>query len=230
MLFAAALLFARLGMWQLDREQEKLNLFEQFENAAMMTIEQALNQEEGVFRVQAHGHFDPQRHILLDNKILQGRAGVHALTPFVLSNGRTVLVNRGWLFLSPDRRNLPVVQTDASERVISGILKKPSNDGPRLGDADLLLADQWPQLVTYLDIDSVGAALNTKLEPWLLQLDMADSAGFEGREWKAAVMEPEVHRAYALQWFSLALASLIIWLALGQRRGQKKMTGDQPTE
>jgi len=220
-LLAIGILFARLGFWQLDREQEKQLLFEQFENAPMMTIEQALKHVEGIFRVEAYGHFDEYRHVLVDNRIFNGVAGVHVLTPFYLNSGKVILVNRGWLRLQPDRRRLPRVTTEQVSRIISGILKKPSMDGHRLGDPDVLTADDWPQLVTYLDLDSISAALEIMVEPWLLQLDPEDSAGFEGRQWKAAVMGPEVHRAYALQWFSLMVATFIIWLSLSVRRGQQ---------
>jgi len=197
LLLALALLFARLGWWQLERKTEKQLLFEQF---------------------GAYGHYDPSRHVLLDNKIFNGRAGVHVLTPFTLDNGAGILVNRGWLPLPPDRRSLPAVKTDDSLRTINGILNKPSTGGPRIGEPDVLVVDRWPQLVTYLDLDSVSVALNTPLEPWLLQLEPEDESGFAGRQWQAAVMGPEVHGAYALQWFSLAAAALIIWITLGIRK------------
>jgi len=223
-LFAIGLLFAWLGNWQLNRQQEKQQLFDQFEQAPLMAIEQALRKEQGFARVQAYGHFDARRHILLDNQILNGRVGVHVLTPFFLSDGTVLLVNRGWLPMPPDRRTLPAVPTEPAERTIAGILKKPSTDGHRLGEPDVFRPDHWPQLATYLDLDSVAMALDAPLEDWLLQLEEEDPAGFAGRQWKAAVMEPGVHRAYALQWFSLMVATFIIWLTMGVRRGQLKNT------
>lgn len=226
-LIALAVVFAWLGKWQLERKDQKQILFDQFNNAPMLSIEQALRQGEQFSRVHASGRFDETRHVLLDNKILNQRTGVHVLTPFVLSDGSSILVNRGWLPLSPDRRHLPAVPTDQSIRDINGILKKPSTDGPRLGQPDVLVTDRWPQLVTYLELESVSDALGTPLPPWLLQLDPADPAGFEGRQWKAAVMEPEVHAAYSFQWFSLSLATMIIWLTLGVRRAQKQGSQDQ---
>ena len=79
--------------------------------------------------------------------------------------------------------------------------------GFRLGKPDELVTDEWPQLVTYLDLETVSHALGTPLTLWLLQLDPADSGGFEGRQWTAAVMGPEVHAAYAFQWFALSPGS-----------------------
>ncbi len=223
-LIAIAVACLWLGNWQLERKEEKQILFDRFENAPMLSIEQALKQDKRFSRVRAYGHFDDTRHILLDNKIFNGRAGVHVLTPFILKSGITILVNRGWLPLPPDRRHLPPVPTEHSPRTINGILKKPTSDGPRLGKPDELVADEWPQLVTYLDLETVSDALGTALSPWLLQLDPADSGGFEGRQWKAAVMGPEVHAAYAFQWFALSLATMIIWLTLGVRRAQQQQS------
>ena len=219
-LFILALIFMRLGIWQADRKAEKQMLFEQFENAPVLSLEEALRQQKRFARVEARGRYDPDRHILLDNKIFNGRAGVHVLTPFSLENGTQILVNRGWLPLVADRRSLPAVPTDGRERIVRGIFNRPSTGGQRLGEADIVKRDDWPQLITYLDMNSVGEALDTSLEPWLVQLDADDASGFEDRQWQAAVMTPEVHGAYALQWFALAAAALVIWIILGIRRAR----------
>jgi len=215
-----AFVFLRLGFWQLERKAEKTRLFEQFDNAPTRQIGPALLQGRRFTRVEAYGHYDPARHVLLDNKIFNGRAGVHVLTPFMLQDGRQILVNRGWLPLPPDRRSLPQVHSDDELRIIRGRLNTPSTGGPRIGDADTLVRDNWPQLVTYLDLDSVAEVLDVPLEPWLLQLDPQDDSGFEDRQWRAAFMGPEIHSAYAFQWFSIAAATLIIWITLGVRRAQ----------
>ena len=213
--------FLYLGLWQLERKAQKADLFERFENAPSMGIEQALAERSDLARIDAFGRYDPERHILHDNKIWNGRVGVHALTPFELADGRLLLVNRGWLPLQPDRRSLPAVPTDAGARTIRGRLVSPILPGARLGDADRLRTDRWPQLVTYLDLDDVSVALGKPLQPWLVQLDPGDSSGFGDREWQPAVMAPPVHGAYAIQWIALSVATLIIWVTLGLRRGQR---------
>ena len=219
-LLVLATVFLRLGIWQTDRKAEKQLLFEQFENAPYLSLEEALQKQEQFARVEARGSYDPDRHVLLDNKIHNGRAGVHVLTPFSLESGAQILVNRGWLPLAADRRSLPAVPTDGRDRTIRGILNRPSSGGQRLGEADIVKRDNWPQLITYLDMNSVGEALETSLEPWLVQLDAEDASGFEDRQWQAAVMTPQVHGAYALQWFALAAAALVIWIILGIRRAR----------
>ena len=215
-----ALLFLRLGFWQLDRKAEKEELFERFRDAPELGIEQALAAGESFARVEAYGRYDPERHLLLDNRIWNGRAGVHVLTPFTLSDGRSLLVNRGWLPLAPDRRSLPDFDTERKARIMLGRVDRPTTEGPRLGGADDLAADRWPQLVTYLDLDAAGTALGMPLQPWIVQLDAADESGFGDRQWTPAVMTPQVHGAYAVQWLALAAAATIIWFTLGLRRGQ----------
>ena len=229
MLFALIVVFSRLGFWQLERKAGKQLLFERFENAPALSVELALRRQEPFARVEAYGRYDPVRHILLDNKILNGRAGVHVLTPFTLVDGTVLLVNRGWLPLAGDRRSLPEVQTDGSMRILTGLLKKPVASGPRIGDADILVKESWPQLMTYLEFEAIGAALEKPIPPMLLQLDPADDSGFAGRNWTASVMTPEIHGAYALQWFSFAVATFIIWISLGVRGAQlaaKKRNGE----
>jgi surfeit locus 1 family protein len=135
-------------------------------------------------------------------------------------NGPTLLVNRGWLPLPANRGSLPEIPTPAGERELNGRLANPPEVGQRLGDPDVLASDVWPQLVTYLDLPVVTAALGGSLEPWIILLDASDPSGFEDRRWTAAVMRPEVHGGYAVQWLGLLLATVVIWIVLGLRRGE----------
>ena len=221
-LFALFLAFSSLGYWQLQRKTEKEILFQQFESAPVLGIGQALDRGQRFARVEGWGRFDTERHVLLDNRIFNGRAGVHVLTPFTLGDGRTVLVNRGWLPLPPDRSSLPEVPTDGAPRTISGRLNTLESGGPRLGEPDRLAPDRWPQLVTWLDREPLSGALGTELPPWIVQLDPEMEGGFEDRRWQAAVMPPETHGAYAVQWFALAAAAVVIWVTLGYRNTGRK--------
>ena len=219
-LFLLATLFARLGLWQLERKAEKEELFALFESAPSMELQDALAAAIPFTRVRATGHLDPGRHFLQDNRMLLGRPGVHVLTPFDFGGREQVLVNRGWLPMAADRRSLPAVQTDGALRELSGRMVPLANTGPRLGEADRLSLDDWPQLVTYLDRQPAAEALETPIADWIILLDSDQPDGFEGRQWQPAVMEPAVHGGYALQWFSLSAAAIIIWLILGFRKGR----------
>jgi cytochrome oxidase assembly protein ShyY1 len=208
-------LFASLGTWQTRRAAEKEALELEYQQAPLMSLKTAIAEQKRFSRVNITGHFDTERHLLLDNQVLRGRTGVFVFTPFYSQSGLVILVNRGWLPLPADRSSLPEIDTPAGEVSIDGILNTPPVPGKILGEADRLAKDSWPQLVTYLNIDDLSGALEQPIEAWVIQLSKADAAGFEGREWKAVYLSADRHGAYAFQWFALTLVTIIMWLYLG---------------
>lgn len=225
-LLSLAALFAWLGQWQLERQQQKEQLLELYENAPQLEYAQVDRLNLPFARVQLTGRYDRNWQLLLDNKVFNGRAGVHALTLFHPKFGKPVLVNRGWLPMGPDRRILPHVPTPADHTQISGILVNPSEDGVRIGEPEKLDGLAMPALVTYLSMREVSSALEGNVSQQLLQLDAKDTSGFQDRDWKPTVMMPVQHGAYALQWFSLSLAIVIIWFTLSWRRGRQPYPGE----
>jgi surfeit locus 1 family protein len=218
MLFLLTLLFLTLGGWQTRRAAEKSILEELHRTAPPMTLEGAIEQESRFSRISVDGTFDPSRHILLDNQIWQGRAGVYVFTPFYTSTGAAILVNRGWLPLSPDRKSMPEISTPRDELVLRGILNTPPVPGRILGPADSLSVDAWPQLVTYLNLPDIANLLELPLETWIIQLSASEPSGFDGREWKPVFLSSSRHRGYAVQWFALAAAGIIMWLVISFRK------------
>lgn len=216
-----AVAFARLGAWQLSRADEKQALIARFEAAPSMTLDQALAAGERFARLRMTGRFDPSRHVLLDNQVRRGQVGVHVLTPFTTTAGRTVLVNRGWLATPVDRSRLPGVPTPAERVTIEGVLATPPVVGRRLGEALPLSPDRWPQRVTYLEIPDVARATGLDLPEWVVWLAAEAPGGFEGRDWSPVVMTPERHRGYALQWFALCAAAFILWIVTGVARARE---------
>ena len=200
---------------------QKQELITEFDQAPDLEWSQALSENPPFARVRVRGHYDTTWHLLLDNKILDGRTGVHVLSLFRPDQGQAVLVNRGWLPLPPDRSTLPEVSTPSGSLWISGILGTPVQGGIRLGEPQPLHVLEGSILTTYLDLDLVNQALDGILLPRLLQLSASDPTGFDGRNWQPAVILPSQHGAYAVQWFALALAMCIIWLALGFARGNR---------
>lgn len=213
-----AAVFAWLGFWQLERMEEKRALLVEFESAEVMPLDAAIQSDRRFVRISATGRFDSEKHVLLDNQVLDGRAGVHVLTPFRTFSGTSVLVNRGWKPLPADRGNLPDIWTPTVPVELGGTLAPSPEHRQRLGQADRLTADQWPQLVTYLDIASVADALNVALPDRVVWLSAQHEAGFEGRNWSPSVSGPERHSAYAFQWFALSVTAVVVWLVLLGRR------------
>ena len=214
----AVTLFANLGLWQAKRAAEKAALEQQHRTAPNVALEMALSAGERFARVDVSGHYDPARHILLDNQIWNGRAGVHVLTPFYTLDGTAILVNRGWLPLAADRQTMPDVQTPQHETVVRGILNTMPVPGRMLGQPDKMKRGQWPQLVTYLDLNNIAESLDTPLENWVIQLSDTEQSGFEDRQWKPVFLSSDRHKAYAFQWFAMTAVSIVLWLFLGFRK------------
>lgn len=209
---------AWLGVWQWHRMHAKEELLVQFHRAPEHGYVDAIGAGIPFARVRLTGSYASAWHVLRDNRIENGQAGVHVLSLFQPAAGPAVLVNRGWLPLAPDRRSLPRVPTPAGQVSIAGILAPPPEERVQLGEPDRFNRLDGPTLVTYLDLNRLAVALDLELAPSLLLLDAEDATGFGERRWKPAVMLPAQHRAYAVQWFALAAAALITWLALGCRR------------
>jgi len=62
------------------------------------------------------------------------------------------------------------------------------------------------------------------LLPVILQLDESNEDGFV-REWQPVYgVTPDKHRAYAMQWFTLALVLLLIYIGVNSKRISDKST------
>lgn len=223
-LLLLACMFATLGTWQQRRAAEKRAIELQHQTAPSLPLESAIKQKSRFSAVDALGRYDGNRHVLLDNQIWHGQAGVYVFTPFYTVGGTAVLVNRGWLPLSPDRKSLPAIPTPAGEVVLRGMLNTPPVPGRLLGPPDRLHRDDWPQLVTYLNVPDISEILGTPLEDWVVQLSDSEPGGFEGRDWQPVYLTSSRHQGYAIQWFSLLAACFVMWVFIGLRNqtGTKK--------
>ena len=217
-LFLLACIFATLGTWQQNRAVEKRAIEQQHQLAMPLSLKTAIDENSRFSSVDAIGHYDLDRHILLDNQIWQGRPGVYVFTPFYTAAGTAILVNRGWLPLAPDRKTFPEIPTPQDEVVLRGTLNTPPVPGRILGKADRLRQGDWPQLVTYLNLADISTALGTPLENWVVQLSKSEPDGFEGRDWKPVYLDSGRHQGYAFQWYALLAACVVMWVYLGLRK------------
>ncbi len=210
-----------LGVWQLQRAEEKQHLIQQFaQHTTQLPTEVTwvdLADETNLYRpVFAVGHFG-HRQLLLDNQIHEKTVGYHLYTPFFLRDAPLVLwVNRGWLPADPRRENLPTISWPEGELTLYGRLARPANPALKLGQ---LQPEPWPwpQVVQHLDFAALSEAFQITAMPLVLLLDADQPHGFT-RSWSPTFggMKPARHYGYAVQWFGLATALLILFLIHGQ--------------
>lgn len=212
---AAAVAFAWLGVWQLERAGEKRGLAADFAGSGPALEWQHLPIDAPRYqRVAVRGRYDPNHQFLLDNRSHESVAGVEVLTPFVLDDGSAVIVNRGWLPFGATRQDLPSVGVDADNRTVVGRIDLLPRPGIWLQGRP---ATGWPRLVNYPRMEELELALGRELARRQVLLDPAVPDGYV-RAWTVPGTTPDRHLGYAVQWFALAALAVAIWFVLSFRK------------
>ncbi|HSG10332.1 MAG TPA: SURF1 family protein [Gammaproteobacteria bacterium] len=223
--------FLALGAWQLERAAWKQGLVDteaeltQLAPAALLDVLDSAAPRD--YRpVYMTGRYDLEHQLLLDNRIYQRRPGYEVLTPLRLKDRQAVvLVNRGWVPLGQSRAQLPDVPGPAAERLVTGTIARLPEKVFRLDAAEESHAG-WPQVIQNIDLEAIGQRLGQAVIPVVVLLDMNDTDGF-ARDWQPVYgIMPDKHRAYAMQWFSLALVLIIIYVGVNTRRNGKQDSGN----
>jgi len=217
-------LFFALGVWQLDRAEEKKVLAKQIEQRLqqpVLTIDNAdleqLKRTDLAHRtIQLKGKFDTREQFFVDNKKYNGRAGYHVITPFEIENTRQrILVNRGWVSSGNSREILPEVKTPAEIITVNGRLSQPvmAKFRPGISQPADALGGVW----LYIDINFFNSLSGVPLVPYVLLLNQETPYGYV-REWPEFKANTEMHFGYALQWFAFSFFSLLAYLAIGIKK------------
>jgi surfeit locus 1 family protein len=217
--------FCALGAWQLQRADEKRELqadYDRRASQAAVQVGQRVQPPEALqfYRVEARGVYDVGYQVLLDNRVHDGVPGYHVLTPLRIGDGETrVLINRGWVPLGADRRQLPVVDPPAGTVAVRGLGTVP-RDGLALGQPPPLAQDR-PVVWAQFNLARYAAAAPFALQPVVVLLDPASDAGGYVRVWARLDAGIAVHQGYAFQWFALALAAVVGYIVLTVRAARR---------
>lgn len=218
-----ALGFAQLGRWQLSREDSKREQLAAAESAlagpARGLAAGLLASSTGITRVEGRARFTATPRLWLDNQRRDQQVGMRLYCAAMPVDGGTpLLVDLGWLPVAPDRR-LPAVDCPGGEHQVSGLLVPPPAVGLRLGPGLVEHDGAW--LATRLDPSEVSLAWSSApaFADRVLRLDPATPLGHDrDLALLSNTLPPEKHRGYAVQWFGLAVATLVILIVLNLRR------------
>lgn len=235
----AAALTARLGVWQLDRARQKIELQSHIEGRAALAplAATALARSAGdaagqqFRRITLRGRWLAAHTVYLDNRQMNGRVGFYVVTPLLLGPGDAVLVQRGWVPRNAqDRSALPPLTTAGGEWQVSGRIAPPPSKLYELG------ADAGGRIRQNLDLDAFAREAGVALRPLSLQQTEADRPlavaaedsstpappADDGllRQWPATTVDVGKHHGYAFQWFALSalIMGLYVWFQLIQPR------------
>ena len=207
-----------LGNWQTHRADYKRNLQAQADAAERDPVlhigaEYMAKAQLLYRRVEVRGVFDLRHEILLDNRIYNGVAGYHVLTPLKIEGGnRYVLVNRGWVAVGKSRSVLPHIPIFTSQVKITGLAVDPDTRYFELGGASPP-GRVWQNL----NFERYIAYSGLSLQPFLLQQDN-DTGDRLIRVWPRLDTGVAMHVSYALQWYGLATTLMVLWLGLNLKR------------
>lgn len=209
-----------LGLWQLGRYDYKEALWESFRSPGENVLSAAgvAGSADQRFRlVSARGQYVAERQFLIDNMVRRGRNGFYVVTPLQLTDGDLLLVNRGWIPQDGLRRPLADLDVHGATREVRGRVGALPVAGIELDGVDSMEAASWPSIRQFPDIDELAAALDAPLKPWVLLLSPEDGDGFV-REWEPGGLPPSTHLGYAVQWFGLATALLVIYVLVNLKK------------
>jgi surfeit locus 1 family protein len=212
----------RLGIWQLSRAQEKIQLQESFlefseeqatpiENLPIAGREFDAMQHQNR-QVELTGRFLNENSIFLIYQTYEEQLGFEVVTPFELSAlDLIVMVSRGWSGVTSEGELARVLPKINGELVLQGQIYVPTEkEAVRTNE---LVNESWPLTTRYLNINELSRHFDSSIFPYVIRLGL-DQPGVLVRHWPAVTANTSQNFSYALQWFSMAIAVFIVSLIL----------------
>lgn len=208
-------LFIALGFWQLQRAEQKKSLMAvQSSNQAQtpIALTDPFDIQSNLYRpVVISGEYDSEHQFLLDNQISNRTAGYHVLTPLrIEGSDRAIIIDRGWIPTGSDRQKTPDIKIKQTRVRITGIAKPFSGIGFKFKGGDLPTSG-WPSMIQWVEADKLSEKLGYPLRPYQVLLDAQANEGYL-RDWQIAKLTPEKNLGYALQWFSFAFVTVVLYV------------------
>jgi surfeit locus 1 family protein len=221
---AMAAACVRLGIWQLDRLQQRQTINQARFDALQQTpidLNQVPNPDSWTaFRSAiAVGEYTHEESVLLSARSYGDQTGYHLVTPFHLADSSiTLLVDRGWVPFDTRQTDQLREYALTTPQRITGVLKQSQPQPEFLLGPEAVVGDPMAPRLEWrsLDIPAIAPQLSSDPAPMYLALTEPDPT-----EGHPPLPQPELeldagpHLAYAIQWFAfavIALVGVVIWL------------------
>jgi surfeit locus 1 family protein len=244
----------QLGRWQLRRAAEKQHIAANIEARSRLpelsSVDLASERDPIDRRVRLKGQWVASATVYLDNRQMNGRPGFFVLTPLRDSQANmVVLVQRGWIPRhSSDRTLLAPIATPHGEVSLTGRVVGPpsrlfefsgAENGPIRQNLDLAafaretglpIVTQWSvqqvgeeEPTVSKTIDSPGPAVSQRAP----SIEVAAPVSALRRDWPRIDAGVHKHYGYAVQWFGLALLSIVLygWFRIVRPSLSRRHTG-----
>ncbi|MEZ9398489.1 SURF1 family protein [Vibrio splendidus] len=230
----------KLGLWQLDRGNEKLRYEQQLSERALQSSQSlgVIISEWQDSRLPAQESLNPQALnglkvdveivnksgliLLLDNQINQGKVGyvIYMLGEVQsqekgdqLLHKKQLLIDLGFVAASRDRRELPQLGSMTVPTKMSGRVYTRSVNPL---SHELALENTIPKRIQNLNITVLSEYTGQEVLPFIFQPQSLDSWPYE-MLWRPTAMKSEKHFGYSFQWFVMATVLLFLMMLVGYR-------------
>ncbi|ULN66119.1 SURF1 family protein [Vibrio gigantis] len=234
----------KLGLWQLDRGNEKLRYEQQLTERAQLLPQRldvviselrdmSLSGQESLppktlngLKVDVELVDTSGLILLLDNQINQGTVGyvIYMLGEVqfedenkLLVTEKQLLIDLGFVAASNDRRELPQLASINVPAKMSGRLYTRSVNPL---SHELGLENTTPNRIQNLNIAALSQYTGQEVLPFVFQPQSLDSWPYE-LLWRPTAMKSEKHFGYSFQWFVMAAVLLFLMLLIGFRHFKK---------
>jgi len=215
-----------LGLWQLDRYQQRGERNEEIRTALQAgpaelddLLDGATTPDEVSSAVQwrtvtVRGSYDPTAELALRLRSVEGQSGVHALAPLLLDDGTAVLVDRGFAATasrSTGEATLPP-PVDGPVEVTGRVRLSESGQGSGLD------SDSSPPSIRFVDLAELDSLLDADVAPvWLERVEQRPSEDAD----LAAIPPPRLSAGpsliYAVQWFLFGIVAVVGFVLLARK-------------
>lgn len=208
-----------LGTWQIHRLHWKEGLIASMEARGAEPLLESVpfgGDPEAIEyrRIRVTGSFSHDKEMYLQSRVRNGAAGLHVVTPLVLGERGTVLVDRGWV---PPEKGDPETRPEGQVEgpiTVEGVIRLDQVPGMFTPD-NRPDANQW----YWMDTHAMGAQAGFEVMPfYIVATTGAAPGGFPIADEPSGVQMVNNHLQYALTWYGLAAALTAVYVVFVFRK------------
>jgi surfeit locus 1 family protein len=225
----ALIILLGLGTWQVQRlywKEEQIALRQERAMGPAIPLPERFPDPAAVefTRIELQGRFLHDQEFYLGARTESGRVGLNVVTPFRLEDGRTILVNRGWV---PQEKRDPATRAEGQIEApvaIEGLLRTDGWKG-----LEFAKPPNKPEERFYFWLDLPVMADDVKgpiIEEVYADAVAADVPGGLPIGGQTRIQLRNDHLEYAITWYSFAVILAVIYFLYHYRR--EEGAGDSP--
>lgn len=199
-----------LGVWQLERLEWKQSILRKIEQnlheaAQPLPAEIADPDALEYSFVSAEGTYLHDKELLLGAQYYSGILGYKLLTPLQLTDGRMVLVNRGWVPKEQREQDTRAETLAEGVQTVEGIVRMPNRRNIFTPENDPT-GSGW----FWIDQSAIEGVTGVSLMPIVLERVSEGGEGLPIPAKKAIELRND-HFMYAITWFAMAIIVVVIY-------------------